>query len=176
MKTRIKSTTTIITRDQAEALVAEIADLSIDQREIKNTMDAEILAIKDRHTAELARIGATITERHQIVQSWAQANPDAFGKIKSIQFQCGKVGYRTGTPKLTLLNRTWTWDKVLAAVERVLPAFTRSKAEIDKEAIINQREELAEYLPMIGVKVAQDESFFIEPDLSALPTRITEAA
>jgi phage host-nuclease inhibitor protein Gam len=174
--TRIKSVPADITRANAESLVHEIADLTVQQRDIKNQIDAETLAIKDRFAGQIDSLAVAIRDKHQLVQTWANQNPDAFGKIKSIQFPAGKVGFRTGTPKLALLSRAWTWDKVLAAVERILPAFVRAKPEIDKEAILNQRDELAEFLPMAGIKVTQDESFFVEPDISALEARIKEAA
>ncbi len=176
-KTRIKSLPLPeITRAEAEDLVHEIAALTVQQRDIKNQIDAEILAIKDRFAGQIDNLAVMIKGKQEIVQKWAQTHPDQFGKLKSIQFPAGKVGFRTGTPKLALINRQWSWETVLAAVERILPAFVRNKPEVDKEAILNQRDELAEFLPMVGLKVTQEETFFVEPDLAAIETRIKEAA
>jgi phage host-nuclease inhibitor protein Gam len=169
--TRIKKSLIEITRDDASRLVHEIAELTVEERDQKNEMDAAILAIREKYSARLNEIKSEVSEKTSLVQAWAQANPEAFGKLRSIQFECGRVGYRTGTPKLKLLNRKWTWESCLAAVQKILPAFIRNKPEIDKEAIINQREELAEYLPLVGMKIEQDETFFIEPDLSKFGTR-----
>jgi phage host-nuclease inhibitor protein Gam len=81
------------------------------------------------------------------------------------------AGFRSGTPSLALLNRKWNWEKVLAACQSVLPNFIRNKPEIDKAAIILQREELAEVLPLIGVKVKKAEGFFVDANLTQVETR-----
>jgi phage host-nuclease inhibitor protein Gam len=169
--TRIKKSLIEITRDDASRLVHEIAELTVEERDHKNEMDAAILAIREKYSARLNEIKSEVSEKTSLVQVWAQANPEAFGKLRSLQFDAGRVGYRTGTPKLKLLNRKWTWESCLAAVQKILPSFIRNKPEIDKESIINQREELAEYLPLVGMKIEQDETFFIEPDLSKFGTR-----
>ena len=75
------------------------------------------------------------------------------------------------------LSRAWTWEKILEKVRAVLPAFVRERPEVDKEAIISQAEDLKEYLPMVGVKVTQGESFFIEPNLTDIESRqVSKAA
>ncbi len=83
----------------------------------------------------------------------------------------GTLGFRTGTPALKLLSRAWNWQKVLEACQFILPAFIRNKPEIDKEQIIAQRDELREFLPKVGLKVDQGESFFVEPKLTEVETR-----
>lgn len=165
-----------ITRHDAERLVTEIAALANDQRAINSALDAEIIAARDKVKVPLANIAASIKEKSALVRAWADENPDAFDKRKSIDFANGTIGFRTGTPKAALLNRSWTWEKVLDAVTRILPAFVRNKPEIDKEAIIGQREELSEYLPMVGIKVVQEETFFIEPRLTDDDATVREAA
>ena len=85
-------------------------------------------------------------------------------------------GFRTGTPRLVLLNRKWNWALVLEKVQALLPNFIRNKPEIDKEALISQRAELAEFLPMVGVKVTQAEAFFVEPKLENLENATTREA
>ena len=89
------------------------------------------------------------------------------------------VGFRTGTPKLALLNRQWTWEKVLAAVRQLLPNFIRETPTVDKEALIAQRDDqnLQYALPLCGMKIVQDESFYVEPKIEEVETREkTEAA
>jgi len=173
---RIKTTIATITRADADRLVREIAELTIEQRDRKNEIDAAILAIREEHSERLDEIKAALNDKIAVIQSWAQENPDAFGKLRSLQFECGRVGYRTGTPKLKLLNRKWSWETVLSAVQKILPSFVRNKPEVDREAIINQREELVEFLPLVGLKVEQDETFFVEPDLAKLESRTTQEA
>ena len=98
------------------------------------------------------------------------ANPEEFGKARSIQFTAGAVGFRTGMPRLALLNRSWTWEKSLASMEQLLPGFIRHKPEIDAAALINQRGEefLQLALPKCGLKVVQDQGFYLDPKLELL--------
>jgi phage host-nuclease inhibitor protein Gam len=169
-KTRIKkelNPPSIATRADAEVYMNDIALAENTRRELIARRDAEVLAVNERFAFILADWDKLIKERTEQLQNWAQDHPEEFPKgRKSIDMAAGVLGFRTGTPKLKLLGRSWTWDKVLAAVQHTLPAFVRSKPEVDKEAILNQRDELAYALPMVGLRVDQDESFYIEPKLT----------
>jgi phage host-nuclease inhibitor protein Gam len=116
-----------------------------------------------------------IKEKSEALRAWAEANPDQFPRDrKSIQFVTGVLGFRTGTPKLALLGKT-TWDMALRAVMGLLPNFVRNEPAIDKEAILAQRDELADFLPKVGLKVTQEEAFFIEPALTDTDARQVQA-
>jgi phage host-nuclease inhibitor protein Gam len=178
-KTRLKKPVAPVlkTRDDAEQMMHTLAAAVNHQRALTAERDAQVLAITQRYAARLAELGATVERCTVFLGEWAEANPAEFPKArKSIDMTAGTLGFRTGTPKLKLLSRAWNWDKVLAAVQATLPAFIRSKPEVDKEAILGQREELAEFLPLVGLKVDQDESFFIEPKLTEVETKQTTAA
>jgi phage host-nuclease inhibitor protein Gam len=172
---RIKLQSTALSRAEVETLVGQIAEATNSKRATMAEIDEHILALRKQYEPGLTQIETEIKTKSALVKSWAEANREEFGKLKSIRLTFGTIGFRTGTPKLTLLSR-WTWDKALAAVQTVLPAFVRSKPEIDKEAIIAQRAELGEFLPMAGLKITQAESFFIEPDLAALEKRVSASA
>ncbi len=143
------------TRAQMEALVGQIATLKRDEAAQKLRMDRTIAKVKADFEESLARVADEMKPLVAAAETWATSNPAEFGKAKSIRFLHGTVGFRTGTPKLKLLSK-WTWDKVLEAAMQYLPNFIRSKPELDKEAILGQRDELADLLPLIGVKVVQD--------------------
>jgi hypothetical protein len=91
----------------------------------------------------------------------------------------GLVGFRTGTPKLKLLSG-WTWEKVLEFISvNQLMDLIRTKKEVDKELILANRDCIKpETLKQIGIKVVQDEAFFVEPkrDDLALVKRIAVVA
>jgi phage host-nuclease inhibitor protein Gam len=176
-KTRIRTTQpVIVSREEAELLVNEIALAENRRRTLSAEMDEKILAIRESYTPALDQCASDIKQKSALVQGWAESDPSQFEKTKHVKFYAGKVGFRTGTPKLALLSRKFTWESVLELVTNRLPNFIRPKWEIDKEAIINQREELAEFLPSVGLKVTQDESFYIEPDLAAIQQRLTQEA
>lgn len=167
-KNRLKKTLELVvqTRDEAEARMRDLASAANTRVSLIAEMDAEILAIKKQYELQLAKQEALIKQAADDLEAWALANPDLFQKPKSIAMLSGTLGFRTGTPKLALLNRSWTWDKVTAAVVGLLPNFVRNKPEVDKEGLIASRDEIEEFLPMVGLKVTQDEGFFIEPKLT----------
>lgn len=179
MKSRIKSTTSL-NREDAERIVARIAEIANTKRSLVAETDAAVLAARDRHAAQIDAIDAEIKTNTSLVQAWAEANPSEFGNRKSLEFPAGKIGFRTGTPKLKTLAG-WTFARVLEKLQS-LPwghAFVRVKSEVDKEAIIAQhsREGFATgELREIGVRVDQDEAFYVEPDLTQIEQRLTSEA
>jgi len=162
----------LTTREDADARLRDLALATTTRNGLVAEMDEEIIAIKDRYSEEIGLQDDLIKAASADLEAWALANPSEFIKPKSIEMMHGTLGFRTGTPKLKLL-RGWTWEKVTQAVEGLLPNFIRSKPEVDKEAIIAQREELGEFLPTVGLKVDQDEGFFIVPKLTDPETKAT---
>lgn len=177
MKTRLKIKLNLIaTRDEAEAVMNELARTANQQRKLIAMRDAAVLGINQRFETDLAACEATLAEKTDTLRAWAESHPEEFPKDrKSIEMLSGILGFRTGTPKLSLLNRAWNWDKVTEAVQRLLPNFIRNRPEVDKEAILGQRDELAEFLPRVGVKVVQAESFFVEPKLTEVESKQKQA-
>jgi phage host-nuclease inhibitor protein Gam len=178
MKTRIKSNTRTITREEAEALVNEIAHAENRRRFISATVDEKTLAIREKYAPDLDATAATIKANSALVQAWAEANPEEFGKKKSLVFAAGTIGFRTGTPKAKT-RAGFTWSRVLEKLKALEWgfAFIRITEDVAKDEIIaaaTQARLTPADLGQIGVDVVQDESFFIEPDLTALNERITE--
>jgi len=176
-KTRTKKSASQVpvpqTRGDMENLLAQIAGIKRDEAAVKLNMDQEMAGIKARHAATLSTFTERLAPLVTAAETWATSNPAEFGKNKSIKFVHGTVGFRTGTPALALVSRKWNWTMALDAVQRLLPAFIRSKPEIDKDAIIAQRDDQAILwaLPNVGLKVVQDESFFVETELTTTDKR-----
>ena len=178
-KTRIRIVEKI-TRDEAEGYVNEVALAENRRRVLNAEMDEKILAIRERYGPDLEICSEHLKNLSLLLQTWAEANPQEFANKKSVEFPAGKVGFRTGTPKLKTVTG-WTFARVLEKLQSLKwgAAFVRVKTEVDKEGIIAQvgqgllqPAELRE----IGVKVEQDESFFIEPDLTPFSNRVTQEA
>ena len=180
-KTRIRIVEkTVITRDDAESLINEIAITENRRRVLNAECDDKILAIRESYGPALESCSEALKTKSALVQAWAEANPQEFTVRKSVEFPAGKVGFRTGTPKLKTLAG-WTFARVLEKLQAIAwgAEFVRVKAEVDKEGIIAQVSQgnlQPAELREIGVKVDQDESFFIEPDLTPFSNRITEEA
>jgi len=179
MNKRIKKTAatvpTPVTRADMEALVGQIATLKRDEAGQKLQMDKIVAKVKADFEESLARVADELKPLIVAAENWATSNPDEFGKNKSIKMLHGVLGFRTGTPALKLL-RGWNWQKVTDACGIHLPNFLRSVPEVDKAALIGQREELSAAFPLIGVKIDQDESFFVEPVMTTVEKRETVEA
>ena len=179
-KTRIKiPLPALATREEAEAAMNELAQAANFKRKLAAQRDKLVLEINRRFEGDFADLETALALKTDLLRVWADAHPEEFPKgRKSLDMLSGTLGFRTGTPRLALLNRAWNWEKVTAAVCQFLPNFVRSKPEVDKEAILGQRDEAAiqAVLPRCGLKVSQDESFFVEPKLTALDERITQEA
>jgi len=172
-KNRIKIQTPLIAnRTAAEAEMNELALTANNRRKFIARLDAEKLAVEEKYAANIAACDADIKTKSDALRAWAEANPAEFGKRKSLDFAAGTLGFRTGTPKLKLLSR-WTWDRVLEEITVRAFNFTRNTLAVDKEAIItfyagatDKAAVEAKVLAPIGVKVVQDESFYVEPNLT----------
>lgn len=161
------------TREEMEALVGEIAALKIDERRKTAEMDEALRALRDSYRENLSGINERLALLLPRALAWAEAHPDEFGKLRSIEMLHGVIGWRTNTPSLKPITG-WTWDRVLEKL-KALPSmlgYIRSKDEPNKQAILADREQLgADGLRAIGLRVVQEEEFFVEPKLTETETR-----
>jgi phage host-nuclease inhibitor protein Gam len=171
MASRLKSTATIETRAQFESTVDEICKLQLDREQRVTLRDRFLAEIREEHDPEIEQLGQQINAKLVLCEKFATTHRDTlFGKLKSAASSLATFGFRTGNPKLVLLNRKWKWDDVLVALRlKHREGLIRKKEEADKEALKKLTdEELASF----GLRIDQDESFFIEPKRDE-PDRIT---
>lgn len=172
---------TLTTRDDAEFAMNTLAMLVISQRKLIADRDAAVLRINENTAVPLASCESQIASLTDQLRAWSEANPSEFPKnAKSIKLTSGILGFRTGTPKLSLISRAWSWEKVLTAMKQIsemAAGFIRTKEGVNKEELIGFYS-LPEYKPhaerdlrRIGLKVTQDETFYVEPDLTKLADR-----
>ncbi len=135
-------------------------------------MNEKINKIKEdfeEKTKELRYVADILSSE---INAFCEKNKADFEKTRSKEFQFGIIGFRTTPPKVTLLNRKYNIKTVLELVKKIYKkAYIRVKEEIDKEAI------LADYsakklddgkLAGIGLKIDQDEQFYINPKYEEL--------
>lgn len=171
MASRLKSTATIDTQAQFEATVDQICKLQLDREALVTDRDRLLADIQEEHTPRIEAIGQEISAKLVLCEKFATTHRETlFGKLKSAASSLGLFGFRTGNPKLVLLNRKWKWDDVLQALKSLgKDALIRRKEEPDKEAL--KKLDDAE-LASIGLRIDQEETFFIEPKRED-PERIT---
>ena len=166
--TRKKEPIAPITREQMEAALVEYRAGRIDEQkaaEWHNRAKARLDAkLAEKQTAIKARIDAAFA----LLKAWAKENKSAFETVRSIAKPIGTIGYRTATPSLKLLDG-WTWEQVLEVIQalpEIAVKYVRTKYEVNKEAIIADRDALGETgLRALGVRVSQPTSFFADANL-----------
>jgi phage host-nuclease inhibitor protein Gam len=177
LKTPVNPPLMLADREEAEACARALAERVNAQRHMLAQRDAQILNVNAFYESALTAIAEAIKSRTLALQQWAEANPDEFPKgRKSLDLASALLGFRTGTPKLALRSRAWNWDSVLAAVKAAARRFVRTKEEVDKDAILGEFAAGAiddATLATLGVKVTQDEYFFVEPKLADTDARQT---
>jgi phage host-nuclease inhibitor protein Gam len=170
----------IKSREEAEAVMNDLATAANMNRHYSSLRDEEVLAINSKYEGDLADCSVMLKDKTDALRAWAECNPQEFTKgKKSIDMLSGVLGFRTGTPKLALLSRAFTWDKVLELL-RSLAAWSplvRTKDEVDKEgilALVSSAPDKAGFLDelkRVGLQVKQDETFFVEPKLTVVESR-----
>ena len=175
-KARIKvETRKIATREEAEVVLHDIAIAVNARRKVAADMDAEILVVKNLWQPHLTKLEEQIAADTGRLADFAENHPEVFPKDrKSAQWVAGKFGFRTDTPSLAPAGRAFTWAKILAVIlSKRLRKFVRTKIEVDKDAILARcgtKEKPTKFqtgtLPLLGLKLVQEEKFFVEPDLT----------
>jgi phage host-nuclease inhibitor protein Gam len=107
-------------------------------------------------------------EQVKVLQVYGQQYKDGW-KGKSLSLIHGKIGFRTGNPKL-VKDKKFTWDAVTELLKKAFPAFVRTTYEINKEALIAFREkkEFEDIKDACYVDVVQDETFYVEANSEEL--------
>lgn len=154
-----------VTRDQMEEAFGSFAFADAKMQGINAAMDAEITKIRERNADDLAKWQQQKDTSLEVLQTYATENRDElFSKKKSMETAHGVLGFRTGTPKLKT-RKGFTWAAVLELLREFNPAYVRTTEEVAKDKLLADRdtEEMPELMQKVGIKVEQDETFFVEP-------------
>lgn len=154
-----------ITRDEAEKAFAEFAAADAKVCSITSKMDIEMTKIREKYADQLAELNEVKERNFDIVQTYALENKEElFSKRKSVESAHGVFGFRTGTPKLKTL-KGFTWGAVLNLCKEYLPDYVRATFEVAKDKLLADRdkEDTNKYFEKVGIQVAQDETFYLEP-------------
>ena len=151
--------------EQAEVVMAEYASVDAQIEEITARMDQEVTIIREKYADKLQKLGDTRNEKLNQLQLFAESNTHLFDKKKSLDTAHGRIGFRTGTPKLKTL-KGFTWNAVTNLIKQFLPDYVRTVDEPAKDKLLADRDvpEVARYFTKdgIGVEVVQDETFYVE--------------
>ena len=135
-------------------------------------MNEKIQEIKEKFETdtEEARKGKKFYQDE--LERFALVNKSLFANKRSLALAYGKIGFRTGTPKVMLLNRKYNWKTVLELLKKIFgKKYVRTKEEPNKDAILSdiaQSKLDDSKLAAVGLKVDQNEKFFVEIDWEAI--------
>jgi phage host-nuclease inhibitor protein Gam len=154
-----------ITAEQAEEAFAEYATATSGIKKLSAEMELKITAVREKYQDALAALAKRQEATNSILMTYAMENEQLFDKKKSIELTHGKIGFRTGTPKVKNL-KGFTWASVKNLVKELLgEKFVRTEEEVNKEALLAERDnpEVNQHFKKCGIEIRQDETFFVEP-------------
>ncbi|MGQ0738261.1 MAG: host-nuclease inhibitor Gam family protein [Bacteroidota bacterium] len=164
-KRESKKLITEVNRENAEDAFAKYNDCISKLEVQQGKMNQELTAIKEKYEPGISKLQEQKDGHFEVLQAYAEANPEMFADKKSLEFTHGNIGFRTGNPKL-VTRKGFKWPAVFELVKEKLGRYIRKKEEVDKEGLLADRKALGEAkLKEVGLEVAQDESFYVDPKL-----------
>lgn len=168
-----KKTVSGVTLDQAQEASELFAVTKNKLEAVEAKMNEKINKIKSDYQEEITELKEELEEPQEVLETFAKEQKSTWGKKKSIELLHCIIGFRTGTPKV-VKDKKFTWDAVLELITKnsLLKGFVRSKEEINKEAILAEKNE--DVLKLLKeecyVEVDQDETFFVQPKKEEVAT------
>lgn len=179
---RIKSTP-IASRGEFFDRVNEIASLETRKRAIEAQRDAELQAVNLRFDRQLEPIVEQMKGKLALAEAYAETNRgDLLPKdAKSALVALARYGWRTGNRTVKLLSRVTEENainalKALGLGRYVDTTETIAKARIladcvdDRTLPVHDPKGVAQPLSEVGLRIAQSETFFIEPTSESAET------
>lgn len=182
MKTNRKTEPCIVQSRQAlEAVVADVVKLKLEHARLTAGMEQEIAKVQKRHQEELLALSRQLEAREAGVFVYCQKNRAAlFSERKSVDLLLATVGFELTPPRVDKLNGKDTFGKVAARLANSTwgePYLRYPDPELNKERILADRATLTpEQLHEAGLKIEQDENFFIRPKSEIAEQSVKEAA
>lgn len=126
------------TRDQAEAALARLGTIQRELAVVQAAMEERVAGEKKLGEAEAKPLLAEAERLTQGLRLWAEAHRHALtdgGRTKTAKLATGEVSWRTRPPRVVIRDAA----AVLEALAQLqLHRFVRTKAEVDKEAMLRE--------------------------------------
>ncbi len=160
--------------------VAELAALELKKRTIETERDIALQAINQEFDAQIAPVAAAMKSISGLALAYAEAHrAELLPKdAKSVRLSLATYGWRTGNRTVALLSRV-TVENVINALKAIGlgDQYVRTKEEIARDVILADCKDdktLPYHRPVgdvmqpvtlseVGLKIAQSETFFVEP-------------
>ncbi|MDD3276975.1 MAG: host-nuclease inhibitor Gam family protein [Kiritimatiellales bacterium] len=159
------------TRSEFDSALDDVAAMSVSLRKMEADRDEELQAVQEAYNDDILDVKEKIKGLLAQAEKYAlshRAELLPVGK-KSGETSLALFGFRTGNPTLALLNKKWTWEEVINALKSMsLSEFIVTKQAADKDALKAKLTDSE--LAAVGCRVAQSESFWVEPKLEEAKT------
>lgn len=156
------------TEEEVRAAVNKVVSLQISREKWVAERDRKIAIAAEEFESFITDAGAAIEEKTALIEQWAEAHPDRFGRDRSLTIDGHRLGWRLGNPRAATTGKKVTWatvlERLLASAAGVRARFVRVKHEINKEALIAARDQDADLLRQLGVEVVQTQTFYLDPN------------
>ena len=161
----------IQSRHELDAVVENIVQLQLNRAELEREQDQEIAGVRQKFRAPLAEIERYLTLETSWAETWARSHPEAFRDRQSLALTHAAIGFRVSPHRVDRASRKWTWGAIAQKLGELGwgRRYLRQPAlEVNKEALLADRAELSPAeLRQVGLKIVQEERFFIAPHREA---------
>ncbi len=158
------------TREDLEKAMGDYARADLALRAAKVEKERAIQEARERYEAVEPALKAAAEAAFKQLELWARLHPEAFDEKKSLELVQGRIGFRTGMPRV-YTPRGMDEEKLCEALENHgFGAVVRTVRELDRQEAIrlsasaNEAEKhLSERLAAeFGIRVKQGERFYAE--------------
>lgn len=180
MKRKIEPTI-ITSRPALEAVVADVVKLKLDHTAATAAMERDIADVQKRHQEYLLKLSQQLEAKEAAVFVYCQKNrAELFADKKSLDLLLATVGFELTPPRVEKLNSKDTFGKIALRLANLIwgePYLRYPDAEVNKEKLLADRPMIApDQLKEAGLKIEQDENFFIRPKSAVADQTVKEAA
>ncbi|MDE2097830.1 MAG: host-nuclease inhibitor Gam family protein [Patescibacteria group bacterium] len=159
-----KATKDLASVEQCEAAMYRLLLATLELEKLVADRDEHVARVQRSYESDINPLTDEVADLTAQLQQYYVLHLDKIEQAgkKSLQLQYGVMGRRLSPKKLQLLNKSWTWSAVLVKLREIFgDRFIRTfDPEVDKEKIKSEME--AEYFRQCGLKLHQDENFYVE--------------
>lgn len=135
----------------------------------QHSLEEELAAVRARHQPAINQLTHNLAEARARTQAWAEDYRPHFQERRSLTVAGARIGFRKRPPRLERRNTKQDWTRIATKLEKLSWASRyirrpEPKLEVDKKALLADRSQLpTKELTQLGLRIVQDETFFIEP-------------
>lgn len=171
----------INSRPALECVVADVVKLKLEHTLASASMERELADVQKRHQDSLLSLARQIEVKEAAVFVYCQKHrAELFPERKSLDLLLASVGFETTPPRVEKINNKDTFGRIGLRLESLDwgAAYVRyPDPEVNKERLLADRAKLRpEQLQEAGIKIEQDENFFIRPKSEVADQSVREAA